>query len=52
MGVVCEETFHPAAANQSYGEIAPHFAAISESAFGLQCGAYENSIPRTMSELP
>lgn len=49
MSVVCEEIFGPAMTIQSYEEIAPHFAAISESAFGLQCGIYTNSLDLALS---
>jgi acyl-CoA reductase-like NAD-dependent aldehyde dehydrogenase len=51
MSVVCEEIFGPAMTIQSYDEIAPHFTAISESAFGLQCGIYTNSLDLALSAI-
>jgi acyl-CoA reductase-like NAD-dependent aldehyde dehydrogenase len=51
MSVVCEEIFGPAMTIQSYEDVAPHFAAISESAFGLQCGIYTNSLDLALSAI-
>jgi acyl-CoA reductase-like NAD-dependent aldehyde dehydrogenase len=44
MQAVCEEIFGPALTIQSYEDIEPHFTAISDSPYGLQCGIYTNSL--------
>jgi acyl-CoA reductase-like NAD-dependent aldehyde dehydrogenase len=44
MDVVCEEVFGPVMTIQPYTDLAPIFRQISESAFGLQCGIYTNSL--------
>ena len=44
MQAVCEEIFGPAMTIQAYEDIEPHFTAISDSAYGLQCGIYTNSL--------
>jgi len=44
MQAVCEEIFGPAMTIQSYEDIEPHFTAISDSPYGLQCGIYTNSL--------
>ena len=44
MQAVCEEIFGPAMTIQAYEDIEPHFTAISDSPYGLQCGIYTNSL--------
>ena len=48
MQAVCEEIFGPAMTIQAYEDIEPHFTAISDSAYGLQCGIYTNSLARAL----
>lgn len=49
MDVVRDEIFGPAMSILPYEQIAPIFAAISDSPFGLQCGIYTNSLDLAMS---
>ncbi|VTU45342.1 Sulfoacetaldehyde dehydrogenase (plasmid) [Variovorax sp. SRS16] len=51
MDVVREEIFGPAMSIQPYEEIAPIFASISDSPFGLQCGIYTNSLDLALSAI-
>lgn len=51
MRVVSDEIFGPAFSIQPYEDIAPLFEAISESAYGLQCGIYTNSLELALSAI-
>ncbi|HUD32774.1 MAG TPA: aldehyde dehydrogenase family protein, partial [Variovorax sp.] len=51
MRVVSDEIFGPAFSIQPYEEIAPLFEAISESAYGLQCGIFTNSLDLALSAI-
>ncbi|SDE79651.1 Acyl-CoA reductase [Variovorax sp. CF079] len=51
MRVVSDEIFGPAFSIQPYEDITPLFAAISESAYGLQCGIYTNSLDLALSAI-
>jgi acyl-CoA reductase-like NAD-dependent aldehyde dehydrogenase len=51
MDVVCSEIFGPAMSIQPYEDIAPLFAAISDSPYGLQCGIYTNSLDLALSAI-
>ncbi|MBK9609783.1 MAG: aldehyde dehydrogenase family protein [Betaproteobacteria bacterium] len=51
MEAVREEIFGPALTIQPYEELAPLFAAISDSPFGLQCGIYTNSLALALSAI-
>ncbi|MDM0021818.1 aldehyde dehydrogenase family protein [Variovorax saccharolyticus] len=51
MDVVSSEIFGPAMTIQAYDEIAPLFAAISDSPYGLQCGIYTNSLDLALSAI-
>lgn len=49
MDVIGKEIFGPAMSIQPYRDIEPHFAAISESPYGLQCGIFTNSLDLALS---
>lgn len=51
MSVVCDEIFGPAMTIQPYEDIEPHFNAISESPYGLQCGIFTNSLDLALSAI-
>jgi len=49
MDVIAREIFGPAMSIRPYREIEPHFRAISESPYGLQCGIFTNSLDLALS---
>jgi len=51
MDVVCDEIFGPAMTIQPYEQIEPIFEAISDSAYGLQCGIFTNSLDLALSAI-
>jgi len=51
MGIVCDEVFGPAMTVQPYDDIQPIFRAISDSAYGLQCGIYTNSLDLALNAI-